>query len=61
MSDGRRTHSEYLQRYATSYTGGNIEAAKEHAVVRACHEGFDRRDSALGVNAGTIQTAVYGN
>lgn len=61
MSDGRRTHSEYLQRYATSYTGGDIESAKEHAIVRACHEEFDRRDSALGVNKSIVQTAVYGN
>lgn len=61
MSGGRRTHSEYLQRYATSHTGGNIEAAKEHAIVRACHQEFDKRDSALGVNKNTVQTAVYGN
>lgn len=38
MSDRERTPEEYLERYARSYCNGDIEAAKEHAIVKAVIE-----------------------
>lgn len=34
MSDPTRTPEEYIQRYARDYCGGDVEAAKEHAMVK---------------------------
>ena len=34
MSDPYRTPEEYIERYARDYCGGDIEAAKEHAIVK---------------------------
>ena len=34
MSDQIRTPEEYIQRYARDYCGGDVEAAKEHALVK---------------------------
>ena len=38
MSDQVRTVEEYLERYARSYCNGDIEVAKEHAIVKAVIE-----------------------
>ena len=38
MSDPTRTPEEYLERYARSYCNGDIEAAKEHVIVKAVIE-----------------------
>ena len=38
MSDPTRTVEEYIQRYARDYCGGDVEAAKEHAIVQAVIE-----------------------
>ena len=35
MSDRERTPEEYLSCYAHDYCDGDIEAAKEHAIVKA--------------------------
>ena len=60
MSDGRRTKAEYVQRYARSYTGGNLEAAEDHAIVIACCEEFDKRDN-RAIGSTVVQSAVYGS
>lgn len=36
MCGNRRTKEEYIQRYATCYTDGDTERAKDHAIVKAC-------------------------
>ena len=38
MSDTVRTPEEYIERYAHDYCNGDIEAAKEHAIVQAVIE-----------------------
>lgn len=38
MSDQNRTIEEYIQRYAKDYCNGDIEAAREHAIVKAVVE-----------------------
>ena len=38
MSDRERTPEEYVKRYARDYCNGNIEEAKEHAIVKAVLE-----------------------
>lgn len=38
MSDPYRTPEEYIERYANDYCNGDIEAAKEHAIVKAVIE-----------------------
>lgn len=35
MSDATRTIEEYISRYARDYCGGDVEAAKSHAIVQA--------------------------
>ena len=35
MSDRERTPEEYIERHARNYCNGDIEAAKEHAIVKA--------------------------
>ena len=34
MSDGKRTRSEYIERYAISYCKGDVAAAATHAMVQ---------------------------
>ena len=38
MSDTVRTPEEYIERYAHDYCNGDIEVAKEHAIVKAVIE-----------------------
>lgn len=38
-----------------------MEAAKEHAIVKACNEEFDKRDKILSITSTIIQSSVYGN
>ena len=38
MSDPTRTVEEYIRRYANDYCGGDVETAKEHAIVKAVIE-----------------------
>ena len=38
MSDTVRTVEEYIQRHARQYCNGDVEAAKEHAIVKALVE-----------------------
>ena len=45
MSDANRTIEEYIERHAHDYCGGNIEAAKSHAIVQAVIEEKQRRDA----------------
>ena len=35
MSDRERTPEEYIERHARNCCNGDIEAAKEHAIVKA--------------------------
>lgn len=59
MSDGRRTKSEYIQKYAACYTRGNVEDAKDHAIVIACCEEFDKRNNKVSCST-AVHSAVYG-
>lgn len=34
MSDTKRTSEEYVKHYANDYCGGDMQKAKEHAMVR---------------------------
>lgn len=38
MSDPTRTPEEYIERYARDYCNGDIEVAKQHAIVKAVVE-----------------------
>ena len=38
MSDPTRTAEEYIRRYANDYCSGDVETAKEHAIVKAVVE-----------------------
>ena len=43
MSDRERTPEEYIERHAHDYCNGDIEAAKEHAIVKAVVEEKQRK------------------
>lgn len=45
MSDRNRTPEEYIQRYANDYCNGDIEAAKEHAIVKEVIKEKKRRST----------------
>lgn len=45
MSDPTRSIEEYINRYARDYCNGDIEAAKQHAIVKAVIEEKQRRDA----------------
>lgn len=42
MSEENRTVEEYLERYASQYTGGDVEEAKSHAIVKAVCEALEQ-------------------
>ena len=45
MSDQVRTAEEYIQRHADTYHNGDIEAAKEHAIVKEVIKEKKRRST----------------
>lgn len=45
MSDPYRTEEEYIQRYANDYCNGDIETAKEHAIVKEVIKEKKRRST----------------
>jgi hypothetical protein len=41
MSEQKRTKEEYLEAYANTYCDGDIEKAKEHAMVKEVLESLE--------------------